>query len=141
MEQRLTLVTVGVKDLARSAGFYERLGWVRSARKAEGVAFFQAGGVVLSLYPRAELAKDAGLAAEGSGFPGIALAYNTRTREEVDAVLAEAVAAGGTLVKAGYEIFWGGYVGFFADPDGFLWEVAWNPMFPLTEDGAIVLPE
>jgi len=140
MEQRLTLVTLGVKDIARSAGFYERLGWVRSVRQAEGVAFFQAGGIVLSLYPRAELAKDAGLAPEGSGFPGIALAYNTRTREEVDAVLTEAVAAGGTLVRPGYEIFWGGYVGFFADPDGFLWEVAWNPMFPLTEDGAIVLP-
>ncbi len=141
MEQRLTLVTLGVKDIARSAGFYERLGWVRSVRKAEGVAFFQAGGVVLSLYPRTELAKDAGLAPEGSGFPGIALAHNTRTREEVDAVLAEAVAAGGTLVRPGYEIFWGGYVGFFADLDGVLWEVAWNPMFPLTEDGAIVLPE
>ena len=140
MEQRLTLVTLGVKDIARSAGFYERLGWVRSVKKAEGVAFFQAGGIVLSLYPRTELAKDAGLAPEGSGFPGIALAYNTRTREEVDAVLTEAVAAGGTLVRPGYEIFWGGYVGFFADPDGVLWEVAWNPMFPLTEDGAIVLP-
>lgn len=141
MEQRLTLVTLGVKDIARSAGFYERLGWVRSVKKAEGVAFFQAGGVVLSLYPRTELAKDAGLAPEGSGFPGIALAHNTRTRDEVDAVLAEAVAAGGTLVRPGYEIFWGGYVGFFADPDGVLWEVAWNPMFPLTEDGAILLPE
>jgi predicted lactoylglutathione lyase len=141
MEQRLTLITLGVKDIARSAGFYERLGWARSVRQAEGVAFFQAGGVVLSLYPRAALAKDAGLAPEGSGFPGISLAYNTRTRDEVDAVLTEAVAAGGTLVKPGYEIFWGGYVGFFADPDGFLWEVAWNPMFPLTEDGAIMLPE
>lgn len=141
MEQRLTLVTLGVKDIARSAGFYERLGWVRSVRKAEGVAFFRAGGVVLSLYPRAALAKDADISPDGSGFSGITLAYNTRTREEVDAVLVEAVAAGGTLVRPAYEIFWGGYVGFFADPDGFLWEVAWNPMFPLTEDGAIVLPE
>lgn len=141
MEQRLTLVTLGVADLARSVAFYERFGWERSARKAEGVAFFQAGGIVLSLYPRDALAKDADMSPEGSGFPGFSLAYNTRTREEVDAVMAEAVAAGGKLVKAAYEIFWGGYVGFFADPDGFLWEVAWNPMFPLTEDGAIVLPE
>ena len=141
MEQRLTLITLGVADLARSIAFYERLGWTRSARKAEGVAFFQAGGVVLSLYPRAAIAEDAGLPAEGNGFPGFSLAYNARDRSEVDAVLQEAVAAGGTLVKPAFDIFWGGYVGFFADPDGFLWEVAWNPMFPLTEDGALVLPE
>jgi catechol 2,3-dioxygenase-like lactoylglutathione lyase family enzyme len=140
MEQRLTLVTLGVADLRRSVAFYERLGWTRSARKAEGVAFFQAGGIVLSLYPRAELAKDADLSPAGSGFPGFSLAYNARTREEVDAVLAEAVAAGGALVKPAYDVFWGGYVGFVADPDGFLWEIAWNPTFPLTEDGAIVLP-
>ncbi|MPY76382.1 MAG: VOC family protein [Alphaproteobacteria bacterium] len=141
MEQRMTLITLGVKDLSHSVAFYERLGWERSVRKAEGVAFFQAGGIVLSLYPRDALAKDADMPPEGSGFSGFSLAYNTRTRDEVDAVLAEAVPAGGTLVKPAYEIFWGGYVGFFADPDGFLWEVAWNPMFPLTEDGAIVLPE
>lgn len=137
----MTLVTLGVTDLGRSIAFYEKLGWTRSVRKAEGVAFFQAGGVVLSLYPRAELAKDAGIAPEGRGFAGLSLAYNARGKDEVDAVLAEAVAAGGTLVRAGYDIFWGGYVGFFADPDGFLWEIAWNPMFPLTEDGAIVLPD
>jgi hypothetical protein len=141
MEQRMTLVTLGVSDLRRSVDFYESLGWTRSVRQAEGVAFFRAGGVVLSLYPRAALAKDADISAEGSGFSGITLAYNTRTKDEVDAVLAEAVAAGGTLVKAGYEIFWGGYIGFFADPDGFLWEIAWNPMFPLTEDGEIILPD
>jgi catechol 2,3-dioxygenase-like lactoylglutathione lyase family enzyme len=141
MEQRLTLVTLGVRDLPRSVRFYESLGWTRSVRQAEGVAFFQAGGVVLSLYPRAALAKDADISAEGSGFAGITLAYNTRTKDEVDAVLDEAVAAGSTLVKSGYDIFWGGYIGFFADPDGFLWEVAWNPMFPLTEDGAVQLPD
>jgi predicted lactoylglutathione lyase len=141
MEQRLTLVTLGVRDLTRSVRFYESLGWTRSVRQAEGVAFFQAGGVVLSLYPRDALAKDAGLSPAGSGFTGITLAYNTRTKDEVDAVLDEAVAAGGTLVKSGYDIFWGGYIGFFADPDGFLWEVAWNPMFPLTEDGAVQLPD
>jgi predicted lactoylglutathione lyase len=141
LEQRLTLITLGVADLARSRAFYEQLGWTRSVRAAEGVAFFQAGGVVLSLYPRADLAKDADLSPAGSGFPGFSLAYNARTREEVDAVLAEAVDAGGTLVKPAYDIFWGGYVGFFEDPDGFLWEIAWNPMFPLTEDGALMLPE
>jgi catechol 2,3-dioxygenase-like lactoylglutathione lyase family enzyme len=141
LEQRLTLITLGVADLARSTAFYEGLGWTRSARGAEGVAFFQAGGLVLSLYPRADLAKDADLSPDGTGFPGFSLAYNARTRDEVDAVLAEAVAAGGTLVKPAYDIFWGGYVGFFMVPDGFLWEVAWNPTFPLTEDGALVLPE
>ena len=141
MEQRMTLVTLGVMDLSRSVAFYERIGWKRSVRKAEGVAFFQAGGVVLSLYPRTALAADAGLSPDGAGFASFSLAYNARTRDEVDAVLAEAVSAGGTLVRQAYDIFWGGYVGFFADPDGFLWEVAWNPTFPLTKEGALMLPE
>lgn len=140
MEQRLNLVTLGVGDLARSTAFYERLGWQRSARKAEGVAFFQAGGVVLGLFPRDDLAGDAGIDPKGTGFTGVALAYNTRTRDEVEAVLAEAVAAGGSLVKPAQEAFWGGYSGYFADPDGFLWEVAWNPGFPLDDDGHLQLP-
>jgi hypothetical protein len=140
MEQRLTLITLGVGDLDRSIAFYECLGWRRSARKAEGVAFFQASGTVLALFPREELAKDAGVSAAGSGFPGIALAYNTRTRDEVETVLAEAEAAGGGLVKPAAEAFWGGYSGYFADPDGFLWEVAWNPGFPLDDAGHLQLP-
>lgn len=141
MEQRISLVTLGVADLDRSRAFYERLGWRRSVANAEGVAFFQAGGMVLSLYPRVELAKDAKLPAAGEGFGGIALAYNARTREEVDAVLAEAVAAGATLLKAAKDAFWGGYSGYFADPDGFPWEVAWNPSFPIAEDGSLHLPD
>jgi uncharacterized protein len=140
MEQRLSLITLGVADLERSRKFYERLGWRRSMAEAEGVVFFQAGGMVLGLYPRSELAKDAKLAPEGSGFGGIALAYNTRTRKEVDAVLAEAQAAGAKLLKAAEEALWGGYSGYFADPDGFPWEVAWNPSWRVMEDGGIRIP-
>ncbi len=140
MEQRLTLVTLGVRDLDASRQFYERLGWTRSVRAAEGVAFFQAGGVVLSLYPRDDLAADAQLAAEGSGFCGFALAHNVRQREEVDSALAEAIQAGARLLKPAQEAFWGGYSGYFADPDGFPWEVAWNPGFPLGDDGLLQLP-
>jgi len=141
MEQRLSLVTLGVADLDRSRAFYEKLGWRRSVREAEGVAFFQAGGMALGLYPRAALAEDANLPAGGGGFCGVALAHNTRTREEVDAVLAEAVAAGASLLKPAQKAFWGGYHGYFADPDGYPWEVAWNPGFAMAEDGSIRLPD
>jgi catechol 2,3-dioxygenase-like lactoylglutathione lyase family enzyme len=141
LEQRLSLITLGVTDLDRSRAFYERLGWQRSVRAAQGVAFFQMGGMALSLYPRADLAQDANVEPDGRGFPGFALAYNARTRAEVDAVLAEAVSAGARLAKPAQEAFWGGYSGYFADPDGFLWEVAWNPSFPIAEDGSIQLPE
>jgi len=141
MEQRVSLITLGVADLGRSSEFYERLGWRRSMAKAEGVVFFQVGGMALALYPRTELAKDAGIAPEGSGFSGIALAYNTRSREEVDSVLAEAQAVGAKVLKPAEEAFWGGYSGYFADPDGFAWEAAWNPSFPIMEDGSIRVPE
>lgn len=141
MEQRVSIVTLGVTDLRRSAEFYERLGWRRSMAKAEGVVFFQAGGTALALYPRNDLAKDANVSSEGRGFNGISLAYNTRSRAEVDSVLKDAVAAGATLVKPAQEAFWGGYSGYFSDPDGFLWEVAWNPHFPITEDGSIRIPD
>ncbi|MEX2449909.1 MAG: VOC family protein [Rhodospirillales bacterium] len=141
MEQRISLVTLSVVDLARSTAFYEALGWKRSMKEAPGVAFFQTGGMAFGLYPREEQAKDAGISPQGSGFSGVVLAYNTRTRDEVDAVLGEAVAAGGTLVKSAEDVFWGGYVGFFADPDGHLWEIAWNPGFTITDDGAVILPD
>jgi uncharacterized protein len=141
MEQRVSLITLGVADLERSRRFYEGLGWRRSMKEAEGVVFFQTVGMALALYPREELAKDAKVGAEGHGFCGMALAYNTRTREEVNAVLAEVASAGGRLVKEAQEAFWGGYSGYFADPDGFLWEVAWNPSFRIEEDGRILLPE
>jgi hypothetical protein len=135
MEQRLSLVTLGVADLDRARRFYEALGWRRSNDHAE-VVFFQAGGMVLALWSRASLAEDAGVPAAGSGFRGIALAYNTRNRAEVDAVLAEAKAAGAEILKPAEDAFWGGYTGYFADPDGHLWEVAWNPDWTITEDGS-----
>jgi catechol 2,3-dioxygenase-like lactoylglutathione lyase family enzyme len=141
MEQRISLITLGVRDLDRSRAFYEKLGWKRSMKDAKGVVFFQLGGMVLSLYPREALAKDAGIDPRGEGFAGVALAYNTRSRAEVDAVLAEAVAAGATLLKPGHDAFWGGYFGFFADPDGFVWEVAWNPGFAIVADGGIKIPD
>jgi uncharacterized protein len=140
MEQRISIVTLGVADLDRSREFYERLGWRRSMRKAEGVVFFQAGGMALALYPRGDLAKDANVAPEGNGFAGIAIAYNARSRDEVDAVLAEAKAAGARILKPAQQAFWGGYSGYFSDPDDFPWEVAWNPSFLIAEDGRIELP-
>jgi catechol 2,3-dioxygenase-like lactoylglutathione lyase family enzyme len=141
MEQRLSLITLGVADLERARAFYERLGWTRSFRKAEGVVFFQLNGLALALWPRAELAKDANVTDDGGAFPGVALAYNARRRDEVDAVLAEAVAAGGRVLKPAQQAFWGGYQGYFADPDGHLWEVAWNPDFGLDAKGNVTLPE
>jgi len=141
MEQRISIVTLGVADLNRSREFYERLGWRKSMAKSEGIVFFQAGGMALALYPRQELAKDAHLSSDGQGFGGITLAFNTRNHEEVDSVLAEAQAAGAKLLKPAQEAFWGGYSGYFSDPDGFLWEVAWNPFFPLAEDGSLKLPD
>lgn len=141
MQPRLTLLTLGTSDLARAIRFYEALGWTRSVRDAEGIAFFQVGGLALALWPRENLAEDAGVEAQGQGYRGFALAYNTASREETDAVLAKAVQAGGTLVKAARDVFWGGYGGYFADPDGTLWEVAWNPGFTLLPDGTLKLPD
>ena len=141
MEQRVSIVTLGVADLKRSREFYERLGWRRSMANTDGIAFFQAGGMALALYPRHELAKDANVPTEGQGFRAITLAYNTRTRNEVDSVLKEAKAAGATIVKPAQEAFWGGYSGYFSDPDGFPWEVAWNPGFAIAEDGSIQIPD
>lgn len=141
MEQRMSIVTLGVADLARSREFYERLGWRGSSASSAEIVFFQAGSIALALYPRAELAKDANVALEGYAFPGFTLAFNARTREGVDEVLVEAQKAGATLLKPAQEAFWGGYSGYFSDPDGFLWEVAWNPFFRIAESGALQLPE
>ena len=139
MEQRLSLVTLGVADLTRARRFYEDgLGWTRGNDHAE-VVFYQLGGMVLALWGRAALAQDAGVAHGRDGFGGIALAYNARSRTEVDAVLAEAAAAGATIVKPAADTFWGGYAGYFADPDGHLWEIAWNPEWTLAEDGSVRL--
>ena len=124
MEQRLSLVTLGVANLVGSRRFYEQLGWRASSASSESVVFFQLGGIGLALFGRAALAQDAGLPGEGSGFGGIALAHNVRTREEVDAVLDRAGRAGARILKPAEDAFWGGYVGYFADPDGHPWEVA-----------------
>ena len=139
MEQRLSLVTLGVADLARSARFYEDgLGW-RRGTDDEGVVFFQMPGTILSLYPRAALAEDVGVAELASAPAAVTLAYNTRSRDEVDELIAKAVSAGASLVKAAKDAFWGGYSGYFADPDGHLWEVAFNPFWEIDEQGGIKL--
>jgi predicted lactoylglutathione lyase len=142
MDQRVSILTLGVADLARSRAFYERLGWRASSVSNDSITFFQAGGLILALYSRAELAKDANLAPESQGFPGFTVSFNARTRSEVDKVLREAEKAGAKILKPAQEAFWGGYSGYFADPDSFIWEVAFNPSFPIDpDDGTIQLPE
>jgi catechol 2,3-dioxygenase-like lactoylglutathione lyase family enzyme len=146
VEPRLSLVTLGVSDLARSRAFYERLGWRAGGPSNENVVFFQAGGMILGLWDRDHLAADAGLApGTGNGgtgkFGGIALAHNVRSKAEVDALMAEAEAAGARILRPAQDVFWGGYTGYFADPDGHPWEVAWNLGFPIAEDGSVRLPE
>jgi catechol 2,3-dioxygenase-like lactoylglutathione lyase family enzyme len=140
MQPRITLITLGVDDVARSRRFYEALGFVASSASQESVAFFQAGGVALGLYGRKSLAEDAMVPDSQPGFSGITLAHNVASEAEVDRVLREAVAAGGRLLKPGQRVFWGGYSGYFADPDGHLWEVAHNPGFPLDAEGRMQLP-
>ena len=133
MKPRISLITLGVGDLPRSRAFYERLGFAARQESTEDIAFMDtANGLVLALFPREKLAEDAQADSTGSGFPVFTLAHNVASPEEVDAVLAEAVTAGATLQKPGQQVFWGGYSGYFADPDGFLWEVAHNPFMDLT---------
>jgi catechol 2,3-dioxygenase-like lactoylglutathione lyase family enzyme len=141
MEPRISLITLGVADMPRARRFYEALGWRASGASSEGVTFFQLGGLILSLYGRTALAEDARLPAEAAGFGSVTLAYNVRERTDVDRVLDEARAAGATILKPGEDVFWGGYSGYFADPDGHPWEVAWNPHFPILDDGTIRLPD
>ena len=140
MEQRLSLVTLGVRDLAVLRAFYQRLGWTESPPSNDSVAFFQCGGMVFGLWSRHSLAADAGVDAPGNGFANVTLAQNVRSREAVDEALQQAKNAGATILKPGSEAFWGGYTGYFADPDGFAWEVAWNPRFQILADGSIRLP-
>jgi catechol 2,3-dioxygenase-like lactoylglutathione lyase family enzyme len=137
VEQRVSLVTLGVADLARAKAFYEALGW-RGEQPSDDVVFFQAGGMVVALWDREKLAEDSGVEDTG-GWGGITLAHNVRSPEEVDAVLAEAEHAGATIARPGAATFWGGYSGAFADPDGHPWEVAHNPFWTLREDGSISL--
>jgi catechol 2,3-dioxygenase-like lactoylglutathione lyase family enzyme len=139
MEPRLSLITLGVADVARARAFYEALGFKAGPASQESVAFLDAGGVVLALWGRAALAEDATVADSAPGFSGVALAHNARSEADVDKALKEVVAAGGKLVKPAAKTFWGGYAGYFADPDGHLWEVAHNPYFKLGADGRVEL--
>jgi uncharacterized protein len=140
MEQRLSLVTLGVRDLAASRAFYNRLGWRESPAGNAEVAFFQCGGLVFALWGRDALAEDAGVQADGAGFASISLAHNVRSEEDVDVTLKEAEKAGARILKPAAGTSWGGRTGYFADPDGFAWEVAWNPGFAILPDGGIKLP-
>jgi uncharacterized protein len=160
MEQRISLITLGVADVSRARTFYERLGW--RGQEAEETVFFQAGGMALILWGRAKLAADSGVADSGvadsgledsgvadsaakvggtAGFDGVVLAHNLRSRAEVDALLADAAAAGAEITQPARETFYGGYAGCFRDPDGHVWEIAWNPGFTLAADGLLVLPD
>ena len=139
MEQRVSLVTLGVRDLDASRRFYAALGW--HGQEVERTVFVQAGGCVVALWDRAALAADCGVEDTGARFGGVALAHNVRSRDEVDAVLAEAVAAGARLSRPAAETSYGGYAGVFTDPDGHPWEVSHNPGFALGDDGSVVLPD
>ena len=140
MEQRLSLVTLGVSDLGRARRFYEALGWTTRAEPDDDVVFFQAGGMIVALWGRDQLAEDSGVA-DGGGWGGITLAYNTRSQDEVDAVVEEARAAGARIAREPAATFWGGYSAVFVDPDGHPWEVAYNPHWQLGEDGSVTLPD
>jgi catechol 2,3-dioxygenase-like lactoylglutathione lyase family enzyme len=138
VEQRLSLVTLGVRDLERARRFYEALGWTSGAAPADDVVFFQTGCMIVALWGRGQLAEDT-VVEDTGGWGGVTLAYNARSPAEVDAVLAEAEAAGATIARPGAETFWGGYSGVFVDPEGHPWEVAHNPHWTLREDGAVSL--
>jgi predicted lactoylglutathione lyase len=138
---RINLLTLGVSDIAASRAFYQRLGFTASPSGSDDVAFFDANGVVLGLYGHDALADDAQVPRRAPPeFRGVSIAWNAASESDVDAIIAHAVACGARLVKAPQKVFWGGYSGYFADPDGHLWEVAFNPFFPLTAEGRIDLP-
>lgn len=141
MEPRVSLVTLGVADVARARRFYETLGWKASSASQNDVVFFQLGSIALGLYGRTALAKDANLVDSPSGFSGVTLAQNMRSEEAVDQLLNEASRAGARILKPAQRVFWGGYSGYFADLDGHIWEVAFNPGFNLEADGSLQLPD
>lgn len=130
---RLSIVTLGVADLPRSVAFYAALGWDRSPASMDEIVWFRLTGSALGLFSRADLAADAGVPVSGSGFSGVTLAINVETEDLVDSSIADALAAGGSIAKPPTHAEWGGYSGYFADPDGHLWEVAYNPTFPLVD--------
>jgi len=139
MEQRVSVITLGVGDLARARAFYEALGWSSPAGPDDDVVFFQAGGMVVSLWDRARSAEESTMT-DGGGWGGITLAHNVRSPAEVDAVIEEARRAGATIGREPGETFWGGYSAVFVDPEGHPWEVAHNPFWTVAEDGSIELP-
>ncbi|MAW89079.1 MAG: glyoxalase [Phyllobacteriaceae bacterium] len=137
---RLTMVTLGVADVAASTAFYERLGFVKSSASNDSVTFFRLEGTVLGLFGRADLAADAGVENSAPGFSGVSIAQNFNSEADVDAAFAHAIACGATATKPPEKVFWGGYSGYFADPDGHLWELAFNPFAPNDENGFMPLP-
>jgi hypothetical protein len=140
VDQRISLITLGVADVSRARTFYERLGW--HGQELEETVFFQAGSMALVLWGRAKLAGDSGVADIGAGgFDGVVLAHNLRSRAEVDALMASAATAGAEITQPARETFYGGYAGCFRDPDGHVWEIAWNPGFTLNPDGSLTLPD
>jgi uncharacterized protein len=141
MEPRLNVITLGVSDLKRAREFYEDgLGWKASPASQGDIVFFQLGGLALALYPRELLAEDATIDSSGAGFRCVTLAHNVREKENVAKILTAAKAAGAKIVKPAQDTFWGGRSGYFADPDGHLWEIAWNPHFSLNARGEVELP-
>lgn len=139
MEQRLTIVGLGVNNLKESSQFYEeKFGWKKMKSSNDGITFFQLNGILLSLYPKEKLAEDATVNSEGHGFKGFTLAFNTRTKEEVDELIEDLAAKGVKIIKKPEEVFWGGYSSYIADPDENLWEIAFNPFLPLDENGNTV---
>jgi uncharacterized protein len=138
MEQRVSLITLGVRDLERSRRFYEALGWKTGAAPSDDVVFFQAGGFIVALWDRGKLAEDRGVQ-DGGGWGGVTLAYNVNSPPEVDAVIEEARKTGATIARVSGTTFWGGYSGVFVDPDGHPWEVAHNPDWKLNPDGSVSL--
>ena len=137
----ITIITFGVANLKRSTLFYESLGWQRSSMSQESITFIQLNGVVLGLYPRDELAKDACVQNTSFGFSGVTVAHNVNSEDEVDRILEFARSMGAKITKPGQKVFWGGYSGYFSDPDGYLWEVAYNPFATLDDAGRMHLPE
>jgi uncharacterized protein len=140
MEQRLSLITLGISDLDRARDFYKALGWTTGAKEADDVVFFQAGCMIVALWGRDKLAEDSAVS-DGGGWGGVTLAYNTLSPEDVDGVIEEARAAGATIGREPGETFYGGYSGIFIDPDGHPWEVAHNPRWTIEEDGSVRLPK
>lgn len=141
MRQKLTLITLGVSDINKSLAFYEKgLGWKKSSSSNDNIAFFSLGGMALGLYSKHALAEDATVSPEGSGFPGITISYNAKSEKEVDDVLAEVQKLGATIIKPAQKVFWGGYSGYFQDPDGHYFEVAFNPFWEFDKNDNIKLP-